>query len=118
MKITIPISIGELLDKITILKIKSSHSNDPFIHKELNDLIEIAKENKVYDQYFIDRLYRINLNLWAIEDQLRKLEKEKNYSDTFITLARSVYLRNDERARIKKEVNEKLNSEYQEVKIY
>lgn len=118
MKITIPISVGELLDKITILQIKSSHSSNSFIHKELEDLIMIAKNNKVYNEEYIQILYEINLTLWKIEDELRKLEKEHNFSELFVDLARKVYITNDKRAAIKKKINEIMKSDYQEVKIF
>lgn len=118
MKITVPISVGELLDKITILQIKSLHSDNSFIIKELNDLIKIAKDNSVYLEDYIKILFEINLTLWTIEDDIRKLEKEKDFSSEFIELARKVYLTNDERARVKKEINELMNSEYQEVKVF
>jgi len=118
MIITTPISVGELLDKITILQIKSQYSNNSYIHKELIDLTNIAKEYKVYDEQDLQALKEINSKLWKIEDELRELEKQQDFSKTFIELARQVYKTNDERARIKKQINEKTNSTYSEVKLY
>lgn len=118
MKITVPVSVGELLDKITILHIKNLHAENEYVKKELNDLIDIAKDHQVYLKEYVDKLYEVNSLLWNVEDELRKLEKEENFGENFIRFARSVYVLNDERAAIKKEINEKLNSEYQEVKIF
>ena len=118
MIINIPISIGELLDKISILSIKSQHTPNTYVYKELQDLISIAKEHQVYDDFYFRKLLSINRKLWKIEDDLRVLEKSQDFDVTFIELARSVYITNDERARIKKEINEKYKSTYQEVKCY
>lgn len=123
MKITIPISVGELLDKISILQIKSQHTSSDYVKKELKDLIEIAKQNKVYDEQELKRLLEVNTKLWDIEDKIRLIEKQQTDDrvfvfEDFIPLARSVYITNDERSRIKKEINEKYNSQYQEVKCY
>lgn len=118
MKIIIPISVGELLDKISILQIKIQHTNSQYVEKEILDLIEIAKKHSVYDSYYMKKLISINKKLWKIEDDLRDIEKTKIFTENFIELARSVYLFNDKRALIKKEINEKYNSQYQEVKCY
>ena len=118
MKITIPISVGELLDKISILSIKSQHTNNEYVHKELQDLILIAKKHQVYDAPYVSQLLSINRKLWKIEDDLRVLEKEQRFDEEFIELARSVYKTNDERASIKKEINEKYKSSYKEVKVH
>lgn len=118
MIINIPISLGELLDKISILSIKSQHISNDYINKELKDLIKIAQDHKVYDASYVSQLLTINRKLWNIEDELRTLENSQTFNSHFIELARSVYKTNDERARIKKEINEKYNSYYQEVKLY
>jgi len=118
MLITIPISVGELLDKISILSIKSQHTNNEYVKKELQDLIKIAQEHQVYDASYVSQLLSVNRKLWKIEDDLRILEKSNTFNKDFIELARSVYITNDERARIKKEINEKYNSQYQEVKVH
>ena len=118
MIIQVPISIGELLDKISILSIKSQYTNNEYVKKELQDLIKIAPEHKVNDVSYVSQLLQVNRKLWKIEDDLRVLEKSNTFNQDFIELARSVYITNDERARIKKEINEKYKSQYQEVKCY
>ena len=118
MKITIPISVGELLDKISILHIKSQHTDNIYVNKELESLIEIAKEFKVFDFKYFDQLLEVNQKLWKIEDELRILEKSQDFGDAFIEFARSVYITNDRRFSIKKEINEKYNSSFIEVKIH
>jgi len=117
-EIQIPISTGELLDKISILSIKSQYTDNSYVHKELQDLIAIAKKHQVYDDFYLAKLLSINHKLWKIEDDLRVLEKEQRFDKEFIELARSVYKTNDLRAQIKKEINEKYKSTYQEVKCY
>ena len=118
MKITVPISVGELLDKISILQIKSQFTNNTYVIKEIEHLIQIAKENNVYNQDFLNQLLEVNSKLWTIEDKLREFEKNHIFDEEFIRNARLVYITNDKRARIKKEINEKYKSEYQEVKYY
>ena len=118
MIIQIPISVGELLDKISILSIKSQYTISEYVTKELQDLIAIAKKHQVYDASYVSQLLSINHKLWKIEDDLRVLEKSKDFNETFIELARSVYITNDLRASIKKEINEKYKSSYKEVKIH
>lgn len=116
--IKVPISVGELLDKITILQIKAEKTDNQYVHKELQDLLEIAKEFEVFDQEYLRQLKEVNSKLWTIEDQLRDFEKIQRFDNNFIELARSVYITNDLRASIKKEINIKYNSTYQEVKLY
>ena len=118
MKITIPISVGELLDKISILQIKSQYTDDKYVNIELESLLDIAKQFKVFDFKYFDQLLIVNQKLWKIEDELRVLEKSQNFGNEFIELARSVYITNDRRFMIKKEINEKYNSSYREVKIH
>lgn len=118
MKIIIPISIGELLDKISILQIKSQYTNNPYVLKELQDLIKIAKENKVNDSEYLECLLEVNKKLWNIENELRTFEQEHIFNDDFVSAARLVYTYNDKRATIKKEINQKYDSDYQEVKLY
>ena len=118
MKILIPISVGELLDKISILKIKSQHIDNFYVTLELQDLIQIAKDYNVYDEEEIHRLLEVNSKLWEIENELRISENKFVFEDEFIRNARLVYITNDQRASIKKEVNQKYNSQYQEVKCY
>jgi hypothetical protein len=118
MIINIPISAGELLDKISILSIKSQYIKSDYVTQELQDLIKIAQEHQVYDASYVSQLLSINRKLWKIEDDLRVLEKTQTFNSQFIELARSVYITNDQRATIKKEINKKYNSYYQEVKCY
>jgi hypothetical protein len=118
MIIKTPISVGELLDKITILQIKSQYSNNSYILKELQDLTEIAKTHQVYNEQDLQSLKEVNEKLWVIEDEIRQLEKQQDFSSVFIELARQVYITNDQRALIKKQINEKTNSTYSEVKLH
>jgi predicted nucleic acid-binding Zn-ribbon protein len=118
MKITIPVSVGELLDKITILEIKSMFTDDEYITRELNDLNEICDTITQYTADHMNQLREVNKKLWKIEDKLRKMEEEQRFDKEFIELARSVYITNDERARIKREINKLTNSTYREIKIY
>lgn len=118
MRIEIPVSVGELLDKISILSIKSQHTSNEYVKKELQELIQIAQEHKVYDASYVSKLLTINRKLWKIEDELRVIEKTQVFDEKFIELARDVYITNDERARIKREINEVKNSIYKEIKIY
>jgi hypothetical protein len=118
MKIEIPVSVGELLDKISILSIKSQYTNNEYVTKELQDLIRIAQEHQVYDAPYVSKLLQINRKLWKIEDDLRVFEKEQRFDDDFIELARSVYRVNDNRAAIKSQINKIYNSEFKEIKLY
>jgi hypothetical protein len=118
MKIQIPVSIGELIDKITILEIKSMFTDNVYVFKELE---ELNKFKSTLTQNILEyevQLKRVNEKLWEIEDRLREKEKLQEFDKEFIELARSVYKSNDERAKIKKKINEFCNSELQEVKLY
>jgi hypothetical protein len=118
MKITIPISVGELLDKITILEIKSMFTNNEYVLKELEELNIIKSTLTQYTLEYEVQLKKVNEELWKIEDKLRTLEKEQRFGKEFVELARSVYKINDERAEIKRKINELSNSEIREVKVY
>ncbi len=118
MKITIPVSVGELIDKITILEIKSMFTDDKYVERELMELNSIKNTLTQYTLDYEVQLKKVNEKLWKIEDKLRKLEKEQRFDDEFIDLARSVYITNDERSKIKKEINEITNSHYKEIKLY
>ena len=119
------ISAGELIDKITILEIKkikiSNKEKLIDIEKELSSLNGTMKES-IPDQNLIkdliSKLKEINLKLWDIEDGKRAAEKEKNFGEKFIELARNVYKFNDERAKIKLAINNTLGSNIKEVKSY
>ena len=118
MKLTIPISVGELLDKISILQIKSRYTDNTYVIKELKILTEIATQTDVYDDDYLFQLLDVNQSLWKVEDDLRVLEKQQDFGEAFVKLARSVYKINDIRSSIKKEINEKYNSFFSEVKIH
>lgn len=113
----VPVSIGELIDKITILEIKTEKIKNPEalvnIQKELDMLRAIP--TKHVDS---EPLRQVNLELWEVEDTLRECEKEKDFGTNFVTLARSVYLLNDKRARIKRAINIFMNSDIVEEKSY
>ena len=124
-KILAEISAGELIDKITILEIKKEKivSKDKIleINKELISLNETMKKhipNQATIKNFKDDLKYINLKLWDIEDGKRLAEKNNLFDDNFIKLARNVYKFNDERARLKLEINKVLGSNIKEVKSY
>ena len=124
-KILVEISAGELIDKITILEIKKSKISNKEklleVEKELLILNKTIKENITgFSQIsnLRDRLKEINLTLWDIENGKRKAEKENNFNEEFVKLARNVYKFNDERAKIKLEINNKLGSNIKEVKSF
>ena len=120
--INAPISIGELVDKITILEIKKNklqNSKLENVLKELSFLRKLMNKNQIEitDDLF-NQLKDINLTLWNIEDQIRIKEKNKEFDNIFIELARSVYFTNDKRSEIKKRINRLSNSEITEEKSY
>ena len=124
-KILAEISAGELIDKITILEIKKEKISNKEklveVNKELNSLNETLKktindESKIIN--FKNDLKNINLKLWDIEDGKRSAEKNSQFDEKFIELARSVYKFNDERAKIKLAINNTLGSNIKEVKSY
>lgn len=120
--INVPISIGELIDKITILEIKKDKLKNfklKNILKELSFLRAVLKKNIILipDEIFL-QLKSINLTLWDIEDKIRIKEKNKEFDNEFIELARSVYLNNDRRSETKKELNLMFKSEIIEEKSY
>jgi|TARA_B110000881_G_C18415117_1_gene433032 predicted nuclease with TOPRIM domain len=119
------ISAGELIDKITILEIKKTNISNKEklndVEKELSSLNETMKQSipdrdKIKD--LINRLKKVNLKLWDIEDGKRAAEKENNFGEKFIELARNVYKFNDERAKIKLAINSTLGSNIKEIKSY
>ena len=118
IEIKAPISVGELLDKISILSIKSQHTENEYVKKELQSLIKIAQEHQVYNESYVLKLLNVNHKLWKIEDNLRILEKTQDFGESFIELARSVYITNDLRSSIKKEIDEEYNSFCREVKLH
>ena len=124
-EILIPMSPGELLDKITILRIKSARIKDADklnnVRKELKMLEDIwsqaVTEDDTIKQLTVE-LTSINEALWEIEDDIRDEEREKRFGDQFIELARSVYVTNDQRAEAKKKINLHLGSDIVEEKSY
>ena len=124
MIISTPVSLGELVDKISILHIKNKNIKDDeklkLIREELK-LLTITldghlKKNDI--QEFLDALIKINSELWIIEDDIRDCERSKKFDEKFISLARSVYITNDKRSQIKLDINKKFGSEIVEVKSY
>ena len=124
-KIIIEVSIGELLDKISILEIKKKQIKDPnkikFINEEhsilLGQLSDNVKSDKKLEEFF-QSLKEINSKLWTIEDDKRQCEKEKDFGEKFIKLSREVHFLNDDRARIKLEINNHTGSKIKEIKEY
>ena len=125
MKISVPISVGELFDKISILEIKKIKIKDKTklqdIKFELNALKQILTKKRLHkkdnkEQY--TKLFNINKRLWNIEDKKRSYEKSKKFDKAFIELARKVYLLNDRRAKIKNKINLNSGSKIREVKSY
>ncbi|MGH8232095.1 MAG: DUF6165 family protein [Steroidobacteraceae bacterium] len=123
--ISVPISPGDLLDKITILRIKSARIEDPA--KLVNVRRELALLEQVWRSALSEpsqlageeaALERINALLWDTEDRIREHEARQRFDSAFVELARSVYLNNDERAAIKQRINRKLNSAIIEEKSY
>ena len=121
---SVPVSWGELIDKITILEIKSKKIiREPAalnINTELSLLSKIAKEvlqDEVFQTLKAD-LFLVNSELWDIEDQIRLKESMKQFGDEFVSLARSIYQKNDLRAKLKRSLNEKLASGLMEEKSY
>jgi len=124
-KILAEISAGELIDKITILEIKKKKIQDieklKEVEKELLTLSETFKEaipDRSKIQIIIDKLKAVNLKLWDIENGTRTAEKNKDFGEKFIKLVRSVYISNDERSKLKLEINNILGSNIKEVKSH
>ena len=124
-KILVEISVGELLDKISILEIKLNKVEDnkklDFIRNEHLILTDQLEKNVKSDEKLkklFSSLKEINIKLWVIEDEKRKCEKEKNFKEKFIKLSRDVHFLNDERAKIKLEINNYTGSKIKEIKEY
>ena len=124
-KILVEVSVGELLDKISILEIKQEKINDPekikFINEEHSILKDQLNNNVKSDQKLnelFESLKQINAKLWVIEDDKRQCEKEKDFTETFIKLSRDVHFLNDDRAKIKLEINNHTGSKIKEIKEY
>ena len=124
-KILVEVSVGELLDKISILEIKQEKIKDneklKFIAEEHSILKDQLNRNVKSDQKLtelFESLKRINAKLWVIEDDKRQCEKEKDFTNTFIKLSRDVHFLNDDRAKIKLEINNYTGSKIKEIKKY
>ena len=124
MIINTPVSLGELIDKISILHIKNINIKDEEKLKLIREELELLnqtlnkhiKNNDI--QNYLDSLIEINSRLWVIEDDIRDCERKKKFDQTFIDLARSVYFTNDKRSEVKLEINKKFGSKIIEVKSY
>ena len=124
-KIIIEVSVGELLDKISILEIKKEKIKDPeklkFISNE-HSILKDQLEKNVKSDDKLNKLFRdlkeINAKLWVIEDDKRDCEKNKDFGDKFIKLSRDVHFLNDERAKVKLEMNNHTGSKIKEIKEY
>jgi len=124
MIISTPVSLGELIDKISILHIKNINIKDEEKLKLIREELELLnqtlnkhiKKNDI--QNYLESLIEINSKLWVIEDDIRDCERKKKFDQTFIDLARSVYFTNDKRSEVKLEINKKFGSKIIEVKSY
>jgi hypothetical protein len=119
----IEVSNGEIVDKLSILQIKTERIDNPEklvnIKAEYNYLKDIVKEfMDVDNEPLYKELYEINCQLWDIEDKCRELEMAKDFGDDFVATTRSVYLKNDDRAKVKKQINLKTESDFVEEKSY
>ena len=124
-KILVEVSVGELLDKISILEIKKEKIKDSEKLKFINDECEVLKDQldkNVKADEKIDKLFQslkeINAKLWIIEDDKRLCEKNSDFSEKFIKLSRDVHFLNDDRAKIKLEINHHTGSKIKEIKEY
>jgi hypothetical protein len=124
-KILSEISAGELFDKISILEIKIEKVKDKDSQKEIKkeyNILKKIKNSSINLDNKIEKLFsllkKINTKLWNIEDQIRICEKNKDFGKNFVELAREVYFNNDERAKIKSEINKILGSNIREIKQY
>ena len=124
-KIIVEVSVGELLDKISILEIKKNKIKDPeklnFINNE-HSILKNQLEKNIKSDEKLNNLYQslkiINSKLWVIEDDKRQCEKDKNFGEKFIKLSRDVHFLNDDRAKIKLEINNHTGSAIKEIKEY
>ena len=124
MLINTPISLGELLDKISILLIKKENIKDKSKSRLINNELKFLEQtltktkNKTKVQKYLKQLININSKLWVIEDTIREFESKKKFDKEFIKVARSVYKNNDKRAKIKLNINKAFGSKLIEVKSY
>lgn len=121
--ISVPISVGELIDKVTILRIKQKKIDAPeklaHINHELKSLLEVCESGQIdLGLEDVSKLEQVNLELWQIEDDIREKERAKAFDQEFIELARAVYVTNDQRFALKDALNRHFGSEYFETKSY
>ena len=124
-KILVEISVGELLDKISILKIKKEKIKDPEKLKFIDDEYKVLKnqlDNNINSDKKLDELFeslkQINSKLWVIEDEKRMCEKNSDFGEQFVKLSRDIHFLNDDRAKIKLEINTHTGSKIKEIKEY
>lgn len=121
MKCTVPCSLGEVIDKISILTIKLYKSTNDFqtqnIQKEYDAIICYKKANQELDLLF-ERLLTVNTKLWDLEDSIRLKSKQKQFDQEYIDMAEAIHITNDERYQIKKTINVLFQSDLMEEKIY
>ncbi|MEP6064994.1 MAG: DUF6165 family protein [Paracoccaceae bacterium] len=125
MNIQIPISIGEFLDRLTILELKHEHAPDGALKDGIQDQINQFNDAAAPVTAIIEALTplrrelgAINAQLWTVEDDLRAKESAQVFDEEFITLARSVYRLNDQRAALKKQMDQQVGSDFSDAKIY
>ena len=124
MIVNIPISLGELIDKISILLIKEKNISDEKKLSKIREELSLLKKtlnHKINDnniKNYLNKLVEINTKLWKIEDDIRDCERSKKFDKIFIDLSRSVYITNDKRSQIKNEINKKFDSAIVEIKSY
>jgi hypothetical protein len=122
--VSVPVSVGEMIDKLSILQVKKNNVKDEnklvFINKEFELLYNFSSEylSNLETESIYHRLVEVNSNLWEVEDKLRIMEKEQRFDEEFISLARKVYFTNDERFTLKNEINLITDSEIREIKDY
>jgi hypothetical protein len=118
----IEVSNGEIIDKLTIIQIKLERIKDKIklvnLQKEYNELIKISSSVIGTSDPLYKALYEVNCELWDIEDRIRDLERNKDFGEDFISTARAVYIKNDKRSELKREINIKTSSGLIEEKSY
>ena len=118
----IEVSIGEIIDKLTIIQIKLERIRDEIklinLKKEYNELFNVSSSLINTSDPLYKSLYEVNTELWDIEDHIRDLERKKDFGDDFIATARAVYIKNDRRSELKREINIKTSSGLIEEKSY
>ena len=122
--VSVPVSVGEMIDKLSILQVKKKKISNPeklsYVNKEFELLYNLSTDflNNMEIENLYHELVKTNSSLWDIEDKLRVAEKDQKFDEEFISLARKVYFTNDERFRLKNEINLITSSEIREIKDY